>query len=235
MPQMAETVNCATFDKTIRMKHLILLLTLFAFTAPSFAQGYRTNNQTNNKTEKSRSKEVYGKNILSVSPMQLTAIGSDEDAPDLSVGLAFEHIMDNNLISFRLPLSFSLNESYVYFMPTIKLYPTRQGQVRYALGPQFLIGYGNDHYTQTTYDPSTSYTTQKRISIDRRQFGFMINNSANFTLMKSLYAGVDASLGIIYYDNEPKNTYNTIGITPLSDNSNVQPAFHLNFCMGYRF
>lgn len=210
------------------------MLALLAGSA-TFAQGYRTNNQTKNKKEIAIPTTKYGKNILSFSPMQLIAIGDDNDAPDLCVGLAYERILDNDLISFRLPLSFSLKEAYYYFMPTIKLYPTRQGQVRYAIGPQFLIGYGKDHYTQSTYDPVTFTTTEKRLSIDRRQFGFMLNNSANFTLMKSLYASVDAGLGIIYYDNEPSSTITSIGLTPMNDNSDIQPVFQLNFSMGYRF
>lgn len=218
------------------MKRILMLSVLVLASTLSFAQGYRTNNQQKSKQETTKAREQYGKNILSFSPMQLMVIGNDSDAPDLCVGFAYERILDNDLISFRMPVSFSLEEAYYYLLPTIKLYPTRQGQVRYALGPQFLIGYGTDHYTQSTYDPLTYITTEKRVAIDRRQFGFMINNSANFTLMKSLYASVDGSLGIIYYDNEPNSTMTTVGMTPLSNNtSEIRPGFHLNFCMGYRF
>jgi hypothetical protein len=75
------------------------------------------------------------------------------------------------------------------------------------------------------------------ITVNHRQFGFMINNSVNFTVAKALYIGLDASLGIIYYDNLPKDIYYyNSGLTPFSNNnSNISPSFQLNFNMGYRF
>ena len=122
-------------------------------------------------------------------------------------------------------------------MPTLKLYPMKQGVVKYAVGPQLLFGTGDGTYQDYYYDQNSGMSSTKDITVTRRQFGFMVNNSVNFTIAKALYVGLDGSLGIIYYDNLPKDIYYyNQGLTPFSsNNSRINPSFQLNFNMGYRF
>ncbi len=218
------------------MKYVSLLIALFMFQLSSTAQGYRT---SNTEKDKKAPKEAvkYGKNIISFSPVQVVLTDAEQSSPDVAVAFAYERIFNNNLVAFRLPVSLSLTNNYFYVMPTLKLYPMRQGVAKYAVGPQLLFGSGDGTYQDYYQDPVSGMSYTRNITVNRRQFGFLINNSVNFTIAKALYVGLDASLGIIYYDNLPKDIYNyNSGLTPFSStNSRISPAFQLNFNMGYRF
>ena len=220
------------------MKLIISLAALMFIQTLCMAQGYRTNNTANHREKKSKTVHTdFGKNILSFSPLQVVA-ADIEESPDVALTASYERILDNELIGIKLPVSFSLNNNYIYFMPTLKLYPARQGVAKYAVGPQFLIGFGDGSYQERVYNPSTGITSAKTTEVSRKQFGFLINNSVNFSIAKSLYIGLDAGLGIIYYDNLPDDTYNyygSSGLTPFDDNSNINPAFQIGFSMGFRF
>jgi hypothetical protein len=221
------------------MKNLACFFILLVFGQKLIAQGYRTNNKSktsNNASARTKSNHDLGKNILTFSPVQILLTDVDQEEPDLAVAFAYERILDNELIGLKLPVSFSLVNNYFYIMPTLKLYPKRQGTVKYAVGPQLLIGAGDASYREYIYNQQTGITIYKSTDITRKQFGFLLNNSVNFTLVKSLYMGIDASLGIIYYDNLPNDINNSFGFYPTyNNNSNINPAFQLNFSMGYRF
>jgi len=131
-----------------------------------------------------------------------------------------------------------MKNNFFYVMPTLKLYPRKQGIAKYAVGPQLLFGSGDGTYQDYYQDPVSFMTYTKDITMNRRQVGFLINNSVNFTIAKAFYVGLDASLGLIYYDNLPKNNYNyyNSNLTQYTtQNSRISPAFQLNFSMGYRF
>ncbi len=188
------------------------------------------NAQSSQKKEKAA--KGYGKNIVAFSPVQLMVNDFNSDA-DATIGLSYERILDNEMISFKLPVHVSLQKSAFYILPTIKLYPKKQGPVKYALGPQFLIAIGDDSYS--TYVQTGSgggYTVTKEYT--RKQFGFLLNHSANFTIARSFYAAIDGGIGIIYADNKPED-YNYYGLSPFGNSSAIQPAFQFNFNMGYRF
>jgi hypothetical protein len=207
------------------------------FQLSATAQGYRTNNIEKEKKAPIESL-TYGKNIISFSPVQIVLTDVEQSSPDVAVAFAYERIFNNNLVAFRLPVSLSMKNNFFYVMPTLKLYPTQQGIVKYAVGPQLLFGSGDGIYQDHYQDPVSFMTCTKAIIINRRQVGFLINNSVNFTIAKAFYVGLDASLGIIYYDNLPKNSYNyfSSNLTQFTtQNSRIGPAFQLNFSMGYRF
>ena len=218
------------------MKYILSLSALFLLSLSVSAQGYRTHHK-NKKTENAGEKIKYGKNIISFSPIQIFMTDTDQENPDVAVNLAYERIFDNELVSFKLPVSLSLINNYMYIMPALKLYPTKQGIVKYSVGPQLLFGTGDGTYTRSYQDPNTGFTTIEKKTITRKQFGFLIDNTINFTIAKSLYVGLNASLGIVYYDNLPRsNNYYNLGITPFGNgDSQISPAFQLNFNMGYRF
>ncbi len=213
---------------------LLCLVTSFLFQS-AWSQGYKTNNDLKKNREEKEDVRL-GKNILAVSPIQILLTNADQSDPDLAVNISYERILNNPHLSFRVPVCLSLMSNYFYLLPTVKAYPFKQGPVKYAVGPQFLVGFGDFNDNRYVYNPQSGQNVQLDTTFNRKQFGFLINNSLNITLMKSLYVGLDASIGIIYYDNLPKNYYNNYGLTPLSTgNSNVGPAFQLHFNIGYRF
>ncbi|HKR07345.1 MAG TPA: hypothetical protein VJY62_22115 [Bacteroidia bacterium] len=178
----------------------------------------------------------YGKNIVTVSPIQL--VESDllnNHGSDVCLNIGYERIFGNGHFGVKLPVSFSLKNPFFYIMPTLKLYPTKQGVVRYAVGPQFFFGTGTIKYNYHSYN-GNGYYQNMVISETRTQFGFMINNSVNFTIIQSIYLGMDMGIGINYYDsmedNDNENYY--YGYYPNND-SPFNPIVQFNFSMGYRF
>ncbi len=237
MPEVVEEIKYLIFGKTNFMKYIVLLSLFIALNFTTSAQGYRTDNSTKGKkSSKGGSKESMhlGKNILTFSPVQVISTNQNE-SPDVAISFAYERIFKNDLISFKLPVSASLVNNYYYIMPVLKLYPMRQGISKYAVGPQFLLGVGDGTYQEYVSNPTTGTSYIRTIKTNRRQFGFLLNNSLNFTVAKALYIGLDASLGIIYYDTLPDDIYSGIGISPFGNNTNIQPALNLNFNMGFRF
>lgn len=211
----------------MKTSNLTLLILLFTFT--SYGQGYRVNRTEEKKKVKIKQEEL-GKNMITISPMHLVATDISEKM-DIGVGLSYERVLDNDLISIKLPLTVSLVDPYVYFTPTIKIYPTKQGTVRYAIGPQFLIGTGSH---ETTVFTNTGAAYRKLVT--RNQFGFLLNHSLNFTVSRNLFMSMDAGLGLKYADNYPSN--NTYSISPFSvfgDNTAIRQSFQFGFQMGYRF
>lgn len=218
------SLNLVTFKLhkyNYQMKNSILFSTLFAslLSLNAFAQ------QTN------KNKESLGKNIVSFTPIQMM-VTDDNESPDPTIGLSYERILDNEIISLRIPFYASLQKPYYYILPTIKLYPGRQGAAKYAVGPQFLIGFGEDSYTKYMAT-STGYYYQT-VNYQRKQFGFLINNSLNITVAKNFYLGLDGGIGVIYSDNSPYYSTNGIGLSPLGD-SDIKAAFQLNCNFGVRF
>lgn len=214
----------------------IMMFSLFVMgiSLTAFAQEYRVNRTYENKRTKLKSAGL-GKNIIAFSPVSIAMNSVMNDGePNVAVGMSYERIFDNEYISFRLPVNFTIEKPGIYLMPTIKLYPKKQGIVKYAIGPQFLISYVEDYFHPYLYGPAPLPVSKLET---RRQFGFALNNSLNFTISKNLYVGMDASLGILYYDsfNEKTNNnynYNNSG-SPLD--LNLNQSFSLGVSFGCRF
>jgi len=177
----------------------------------------------------------YGNNILALAPLQLT---NDNIQGGVGFSLSYERVLDKNgIISIYIPaiLSFStdVNANYTgvnptnktystfYCMPGVKFYPTgSRGIVRYAVGPSFVVAFGN---TGQYYDPYGN-PTGGSYSI----FGFMVNNSLNVYPTPHLYLGLELGLGVSYVTNE-NNTYSSsVGI-------GSDPMVQFAFKVGYRF
>lgn len=208
---------------------LVAILTLI--TSTMFAQEYRVNRSYENKKVKLKSSGL-GKNIIAFSPMQFVANNLMGDATGyVAVGVSYERIFNNEYISVKLPINFTIQQPGVVLMPTIKLYPKKQGVVKYAVGPQFLISMVDEPF----YNYYSSSSTHDIYT--RRQFGFALNNSLNFTISKHLYLGLDASLGILYYDSFNELNKNTYGSTNNFSDSpmNLNQSFSMGFNMGFRF
>jgi hypothetical protein len=182
-----------------------------------------------------KEKPELGNNIVTMTPMQIISNEAMNDGTDIGLGLAYERILSNGLISVKLPVVLSIrNPGFFYFMPSIKLYPTHQGVVRYAVGPQFYVASGNiKHRNYHSYWNGNQYISEDISYTDSRtQLGFLINNTLNITISKSIYIGMELGLGVNYFDskeNDNRNNYNTM----YSDG--IQPRAQFNFNMGYRF
>ncbi|MBP6334802.1 MAG: hypothetical protein KA444_04955 [Bacteroidia bacterium] len=179
----------------------------------------------------------YGKNIISFSPIQITAINpiNDERDADVCVNFSYERISENEAFGFKLPVSFSLKDPYYYIMPVLKIYPFKQGVVKYAIGPQFYFGFGEIERRFSSYN--YPYTPDTTINVNKTQVGFMINHSLNFSIMQNFYMGIEASLGINYYDSNKDEDYqlDSYYYPDNYNDSQFYPAFHMGFAMGYRF
>ncbi len=188
-------------------------------------------------TNVSAQNSTLGRNIISVSPIQSMSMNHlDADyGSDVGVNLSYERISSNEYFGFKLPVSFSLKQPYYYFMPALKIYPFKQGPVKFAFGPQFYLATGDyDYKLNYSYEPYY-HDTIRRLS--RTQVGFLINTSVNFTILENFFLGLDAGIGINYFDSNSDN--------PLLDENNdyyynrsqgdFYPAIQLNFSMGYRF
>lgn len=221
--------NKTKHHKPIIMKKIIIVALLGIIGMNLSAQGYQVKKK---EKEASIGNSKLGKNILGFYPMQFIVSNLNQDEPDLTVGLSYERIMDNDFMSFKLPVHMSLNENFFYVLPTLKLYPTKQGVVRFAVGPQLLMAFGDGQYQVSQYDPNNGYYT-RTVKGTRKQFGFLVNPSLNITMAEHFYLDVESSLGIIYYDNMPQANSNFFFGT--DNTSSVSPAFQFGFAFGYRF
>lgn len=187
------------------------------------------------KTE-SLEKAGYGKNILSLAPVQMTIEGVS------GLGLHYERLLDaHGRFAFYLPVAFSFfkddypthgvgggttkNRTSVSFFPGFKFYPMGSGRrVSYSLGASFAISFGEKYRVKNVYDPVT-LNYREYISEDKYQItGVLINNGINFMASKHLYLGVEFGLGLIYGNNKEEDII--VDGTPLAQ---------FNFKMGYRF
>ncbi len=210
-------------------KITVLFITFFIVSQLSFAQEYRVNRSYENKKVKLKSADL-GKNIISFSPMRFVVSNLMGDGTGYAtVGFSYERVFNNEYISAKMPVNFTIDRTGVVFLPTIKLYPKKQGVVKYAVGPQFLVAVVDDYYYN--YYSSNS---NARIYDTRRQFGFALNNSLNFTVSKHFFLELDASIGLLYYDSF--NDLKIQGSYYYNDSPlNLNQAFNAGFGMGYRF
>lgn len=165
--------------------------------------------------------------------MAMSHLDSD-NGTDVAVNFSYERISSNEYFGFKLPVSFSLKNPYYYFMPTLKIYPFKQGPVKFAVGPQFYFGTGEVEYEIVQYDyPGTKTTIIK----DKKQIGFLINTSVNFSILQNFYLGIDAGVGVNYFDDnvDDKDLDNENYYYYDRQRSEFYPALQLNFGMGYRF
>ncbi len=185
------------------------------------------------QAQSAKKETTFGKNIISISPIQIMALSLTQDDADPAVNISYERITSNEYFGIKLPVTFYLNSAYYCFMPALKIYPFGQGPVKYSFGPQFYLAKGDFKYTDLWYD-YPDYTSSS-VTLDRTQVGFLINNTINFTVMQNFYMGLEAALGINYYDSNADDTYLQNRYFFNREKSEFYPAFHLGFSMGYRF
>ncbi len=181
---------------------------------------------------------VYGKNIVSFAPIQIT----DEGAR--GVGLHYERILDQRgILSFYLPVSITFPDRqtsnfndpfgrfisqrnatpFVYLYPGVRIYPAgANGKVRYAVGPSLVLGFGSIDYTTGVFNPATGQTQLSVVREPVLRSGILINNGLNIHATPKLVLGIEAGLGYSYLnDTDFENSTIFLG--------------QLNFKIGYRF
>lgn len=186
---------------------------------------------------RAQSTSSFGRNIIAVSPIQVMAFNhfDSNNGADVGMNISYERISSNEYFGFKLPISFSLKNPYYYFMPALKIYPFKQGVAKFSFGPQFYFAAGQVEYELNSYNyPNQPYKTLMK---DRTQIGFLINTSANFTILENFYLGLEAGLGLNYYDDNAGDTdlYDENDYYYSRKQSEFYPALQLNFSMGYRF
>ncbi|XZF15912.1 hypothetical protein ACTHGU_07225 [Chitinophagaceae bacterium MMS25-I14] len=191
---------------------------------------------------KDRNGQTYGRNILSLAPVQFT------NTSVMGVGLHYERILDKRgIFSLYVPLAYSFKNSSYYdynvynsvneqrsafwAYPGVKFYPTGSNRkVSYAAGACFAIGAGNVPVRRSVYDPNTQTYITERTNKDFFQMGVMVNSSLNIQPTPHVYLGVELGLGIPYIQNDNSDSYDN-----RSFNYSDEPLVQFNFKIGYRF
>lgn len=122
--------------------------------------------------------------------------------------------------------------TYFYFMPGFKFYPTGHNRLTYAFGPSLLFGFGNNKTSQWTNDVYGNVTLAS-VKYARKRFGVLMNNYVTFNIGKYFDLGLEGGLGFCYFDKE---TYNGNEFYP---NSTERKGFDLagqfSLSVGYKF
>jgi hypothetical protein len=177
---------------------------------------------------------ITGKNVLALSPLQLTERG-------VGIGLSYERMIDKDgMISIYLPFVYTFNDERDYngfptdkysvqFLPGIKIYPTGyKGIVRYSVGPSLYFAYGEESYTNFPnsyyYYPQTSqFPAPYRVREDQVTIGMLVNNTLNINPTPHLALGLELGLGVSYLNRRDGRSDGTI------------PLAQFGFKVGYRF
>ncbi len=219
--------------------HLVMRIEVAKIQYENGSEDYLTNDPQRNDgipehSSTSTPRLHYGANILSVAPINLSEYG-------YGFGLAYEHSLDKRgMLNVYLPLNVCVsgigpnngfNQKLTVFQatPGVKFYPTgNKGQVRYAVGPQFVYETGTRKdgiFDQTSVPP-----VSKVVDVAIEKFGVMINNSVNVFPTPHLFIGVDGGLGVPF---SSKETYSHNG--EVIDRGLSKPLVQFNFRVGYRF
>jgi len=151
-------------------------------------------------------KEKYGRNLITLAPLQFTDNG-------LGLSLSYQRVLDKSgIIAFYMPVisTFDFNSRYfdnatqtykngnadmmIYVMPGVVLYPTGAfGHVRYGIGPSLVYATGEKSSYNTAYGGYTVVKTESRT-----QLGIVLNNSLNINPTTHIYLGLEVGLGFTY-------------------------------------
>lgn len=174
----------------------------------------------------------YNNNIIRFAPLKVYDMG-------VGLGLSYErHLDPEQKISFILPIDVSFINtyysnannpyfhnkvnSYVYFSPGIKFYPSAQRKVNYAIGANLIIGSGKGLYHSGYYDEFQNWIYKEQ-ELKHYRMGMMVNNYLNFNITNKFNIGIELGLGAIYinqYENKP--------------NEGITGTGNVAFTMGFR-
>lgn len=183
----------------------------------------------------------YGSNVLRVAPISAMDLG-------VGFGISYERILGpEQKVGVILPLYLVLEDkqifdptgtrngaqynSYFFFNPGVKIYPFGQRKVTYAVGPSLMFAHGGGKEWQTDYEPVINTPIYKEVDIRKTRIGMLVNNYVNFQITRDFNLGLEAGLGMLYYDRERREFS---GYTNYYNNGfNVTGQFSMTF--GFRF
>jgi len=185
----------------------------------------------------STSTSSYGSNILRLAPISVTDMG-------VGFGLSYEKILGKEQkVGIIFPFALLLEEGYYYdpmnnyngkrynsyfnFQPGVKIYPFGQRKVTYAVGPSLSFTYGGGSEWESSWDPGFS----RQIDFTRFRIGMLVNNYVNFQITQSFNLGLEAGLGMAYYDMTRRND----GISTSTYNEGFNVIGQFAMTIGYRF
>jgi hypothetical protein len=182
-------------------------------------------------------------NVLRLSPIAALDIG-------FGFGLGYERFFGSGKkFSVVLPFDFVLENTtggdnvssnntkayntYFYFLPGVKFYPTGHKKITYAFGPSLMFGFGNNKTTEWTNDLVPASAIPTSVKYARKRFGVLMNNYVTYNIGKSFDIGLEGGLGFCYFDKE---TYNG---NEFYANSSERKSFDLagqfSLSVGYKF
>lgn len=183
-------------------------------------------------------------NILRLSPISALDVG-------VGFGLSYEKLFGKNqTIGVVIPVYLILENknnsnnlydsgnspfnTYLYFTPGIKFYPSGHRKVTYALGPSLMLGISNNITHQTTLDIYGQQTVQT-VKYRRVRMGAIMNNYVTVNISPSFDLGLEGGLGICYFDKE---TYSS-GSNYYPNSNNNTTSFDLtgqfSLSIGFKF
>lgn len=190
------------------MKHYILTMVLLISHFGSIAK-------------EKESKQKLGNNILSFHPLHLVADNH------VGVGVSYERII-NPYVGLKVPIMKSINSNYTNISIEAKLYPAKNiRSFAYAIAPSIMFGTGDQVWNDDTYYPG-GYNTNT-IKRPRTHFGFLLNQTLNFTIAKQMYIGLDGGIGINYFDDKYKDWSSNL------KSKGVTFAAQFHMALGFRF
>ncbi len=179
-------------------------------------------------TAQEQSALVYNRNILSISPVQIS-----ENTPT-GVGIQYERFLGaDSKLSLYLPVAYSFGHSnpcdpdirtrMLYAYPGVKFYPAGyKHKVTYAVGPSLAFGTGTTNCNCGELVTQTMELKPKEYK-PKTEMGVLINNSVNVQATNHVYIGSEIGLGATYL--------NTVGGRNLGTDIMLQ----MNLKVGYRF
>ena len=197
----------------MKSKNIFLALTLLSLLALPL-----------NAQETSDAGNVYGDNLLTISPFSGY---TSEQVGDVMVGISYERFL-NGFVSLKVPVRLGLVNNGLQGALIAKFYTSgHDAQIRYSIGPSLIFTHARTEDLYYTYelDPFGQAYYEET---DVNQFGFMLVNSLNITIQKSIYLGVDMGLGLNYLNQTKLKG---------GDMVDEDPGVNFNFdiSMGYRF
>ncbi|PZF71797.1 hypothetical protein [Taibaiella soli] len=160
------------------------------------------------------SQENTTRNIISVSPAQVT------NASLTGFGLQYERMLSKKF-SLYIPVAYSFGKNdpcepasrvqMGYVFPGIKFYPAGNAHtVSYSFGPSLGLGVGrltnSGEFNWCPAGEPSDPPTLKRHSTEI-QFGLLINNALNINISRHFYTGLEAGMGIMYFDKVDGKNY----------------------------
>lgn len=165
-------------------------------------------------------KNKYGNNIISFSPIDIMPTNN------IGIGLSYERLVSDHF-GVCVPVMIGLSNDYTNVGLELKVYPTNnKGAARYAIAPMIMYGDGSEKSTRYDYNPITGYSEMVNVYTRRQHFGFLLNQTVNFTIMNQFFIGIDGGLGVNYYDKR-------VNIDGVKEGITFAAQFRV--AMGYRF